>query len=82
MSVDAANDAVKRAARRIGLTGDFGSHSLRTGFTTDAIDAGVPREHVQHHGGWKNAKSLDNYIRKSSTWGDTNPALRLVHTTN
>lgn len=82
MSVDAANDAVKRATGRIGLTGDFGSHSLRTGFTTDAIDAGAPREHVQHHGGWKNAKSLDNYIRKSSTWGDTNPALHLVQATN
>lgn len=78
MSVQAANAAVQLAAARIGLDGDFGSHSLRTGFTTDALNAGSTREHVQHHGGWKNAKSLDSYIRKSATWADTNPALVLL----
>ncbi|MDQ6797287.1 MAG: tyrosine-type recombinase/integrase, partial [Actinomycetota bacterium] len=79
MRRDAANDAVKRAAARAGLTGDFGSHSLRSGFTTDAIDAGAKREHVQHHGRWKNTRSLDPYYRKTNTWGETNPAVHLAN---
>lgn len=78
MSVQAANQAVQLAVERIGLKGDFGSHSLRAGFTTDALDAGATREQVQHHGGWKNIRSLDSYVRRPSTWADTNPALNLV----
>lgn len=81
MSVQAANVAVQLAAARIGLDGDFGSHSLRAGFTTDALDAGSTRENVQHHGGWKNVKSLDSCVRKSPTWAHTNPALVLVQGT-
>ncbi|MGH9153899.1 MAG: tyrosine-type recombinase/integrase [Acidimicrobiales bacterium] len=75
---DAINDIIRRAATRAGLVGDYGSHSPRAGFTTDCIDAGIPREHVQHHGRWTNIRSLDPYYRKTSTWGRTNPASRLA----
>jgi site-specific recombinase XerC len=78
MHRDAINDVVQRAATRAGLLGDYGSHSPRAGFTTDCIDADIPREHIQHHGRWRNIRSLDPYIRKTSTWGRTNPALRRV----
>jgi integrase len=79
---DAINDIVRRAAGRAGLVGDYGSHSPRAGFTTDCIDAGITREHVQHHGRWTNIRSLDPYYRKTSTWGRTNPAARLAHHDN
>jgi integrase len=78
MHRDAINDVVQRGAARAGLDGDYGSHSPRAGFTTDCIDAEIPREHVQRHGRWRNIRSLDPYIRKTSTWGRTNPALRLA----
>jgi integrase len=82
MHRDAINDIVRRAAKRAGLVGDYGSHSPRAGFTTDCIDAGIPREHVQHHGRWRNIRSLDPYYRKTSTWGTTNPATQLAQHDN
>jgi integrase len=78
MHRDALNDIVQRATQRVGLVGDYGSHSPRAGFTTDCIDAGIPREHIQHHGRWNNIRSLDPYIHKTRTWGTTNPAIRLA----
>jgi hypothetical protein len=74
----AVGEIVQRAAARAGVTSDYGSHSPRAGFTTDALDAGATREHVQTYGGWQNAKSLDSYYRRTNIWGTTNPASRLT----
>lgn len=74
----AVGEIIQRAAARAGLTGNYGSHSPRAGFTTDALDAGATREHVQTYGGWQNAKSLDPYYRRTNIWGTTNPATRLA----
>lgn len=79
MSVQAASHTVQQAAQRAGLDGDYGSHSLRSGFTTDALDANVTRDQVKHHGGWRNSRSLDPYIRKSATWARTNPAIQMIN---
>jgi integrase len=68
---------VQNAAARAGIKGRFGSHSPRTGFATDALDNGSPREQVQTYGGWRNQKSLDSYYRRTNTWGKTNPATNL-----
>lgn len=81
LSVQSVNRTVQRTAERFGIAGTFGSHSLRSGFTTDAINHGATREQVQHHGGWRNATSLDPYIRRTAIWATTNPALRLNHRT-
>lgn len=78
----AIGDVVQRAATRAGLPGDYGSHSPRAGFTTDALDAGATREQVQTYGGWQNAKSLDPYYRRTHIWGTTNPASRLARLDN
>jgi integrase len=77
MTRDAISDVIKTTAERAGLTGDFGSHSPRAGFATDALDDGIPREQVQTYGGWRNHKSLDSYYRRTHIWGTTNPANRL-----
>ena len=74
---DAISDVIETTAERAGLTGDFGSHSPRAGFATDALDDGIPREQVQTYGGWRNHKSLDSYYRRTHIWGTTNPANRL-----
>lgn len=78
LSRESISDIVKAAASRAGITGDFGSHSPRAGFATDALDDGVPREQVQTYGGWKNNNSLDSYYRRTRIWGTTNPANRLA----
>lgn len=75
---DGAAQAVKRAARAAGLTGDYASHSLRSGFVTDALDAGATREQVQRHGRWTNVSSIDPYYRKTQIWGTANPSARLA----
>ncbi|MGH9212456.1 MAG: hypothetical protein ACRD2C_17540 [Acidimicrobiales bacterium] len=36
----------------------------------------------QHHGRWRNIRSLDPYYRKTSTWGTTNPATPLAQHDN
>ena len=77
MTRDAISDVIKTTAQRAGLTGNFGSHSPRAGFATDALDDGIPREQVQTYGGWRNHKSLDSYYRRTHIWGTTNPANRL-----
>lgn len=78
ISRESISDIVKSTATRAGLTGDYGSHSPRAGFATDALDDGAPREQVQTYGGWRNHKSLDSYNRRTNTWGNTNPANRLA----
>ena len=75
MTRDAISDVIKNTAQRAGLTGNFGSHSPRAGFATDALDDGIPREQVQTYGGWR--KSLDSYYHRTHIWGTTNPANRL-----
>jgi hypothetical protein len=79
ISREAISDIVKHAAARAAITGDFGSHSPRAGFATDALDDGAPREQVQTYGGWRNTKSHHSYYRRTKTWGPTNPANRLGH---
>lgn len=71
---DGESQIVERAARAAGLVGDYASHSLRAGFVTDALDAGVTREQVQRHGRWINIGSIDPYFRKTLVWGPSTPS--------
>lgn len=78
ISRNAVNDVIANLARRVGLTGHYTSHSPRAGFVTTAIDANIPREHIQRHGDWASSKGLDPYYRKTRTWSPTsNAAMQL-----
>ncbi len=51
----------------------WGGHSLRRGFATEAIAAGVPERDVQRHGRWRSRASMDPYIDAARTFDATNP---------
>lgn len=51
----------------------WGAHSLRRGFATEAIARGVPERDVQHHGRWRSRASMDPYIDTARTFDATNP---------
>lgn len=78
MHRDAINDIVRRAAARAGLVGDYGSHSPRAGFTTDCIDADIPASTSNTTAAGATSAASTPYVRKTSTWGGTNPAIRLA----
>jgi hypothetical protein len=74
----AIGEIIQRAAARAGITGNYGSHSPRAGFTTDALDASAKREQVQTYGGWQNAKaSTPTTDAPTSGAPPTPPAARL-----
>jgi integrase len=56
----------------------WGGHSLRRGFATEAIAAGVPERDVQRHGRWRSRASMDPYIDAARTFDATNPTHWLV----
>ncbi len=43
----------------------FGTKSGRAGGATTAVNAGVPREDVQAHGGWA-SDAVDRYVTRST----------------
>lgn len=53
-------EIIKRRAAAAGLddAGRWGGHSLRRGFATEAIAAGVPERDVQRHGRWRSRASM------------------------
>lgn len=59
------NHIVKRAVTLIQLDpSTYGSHSLRSGATTEAINRGVSREDVRKQGGWSaNSTTIEKYIQ-------------------
>ena len=68
-------EIIKRRAAAAGLedAGRWGGHSLRRGFATEAIAAGVPERDVQRHGRWRSRASMDPYIDAARTFDPTNP---------
>jgi integrase len=52
---------------------NWGAHSLRRGFATEAIAQGVPERDVQRHGRWESRASMDPYIEVANTFDATNP---------
>lgn len=73
LDTDAVANVVRRRAEAAGIEGDFASHSLRSGFVTEAIEAGVASTKIADHGGWRNPDSLRIYYRRSGSFGPTNP---------
>lgn len=68
-------EIIKRRAVAAGLEDAqlWGGHSLRRGFATEAIAAGVPERDVQRHGRWRSRASMDPYIDAARTFDPTNP---------
>ena len=68
-------EIIKRRAATAGLEDaeQWGGHSLRRGFATEAIAAGVPERDVQRHGRWRSRASMDPYVDAARTFDGTNP---------
>lgn len=68
-------EIIKRRAHAAGLDDAqlWGGHSLRRGFATEAIAAGVPERDVQRYGRWRSRASMDPYIDAAAVFDPTNP---------
>jgi integrase len=65
LSTPTPNHIVKRLVALIQRDPkDYGSHSLRSGATTEAIQRGVSKDDVRKQGGWSvNSATIEKYIR-------------------
>lgn len=64
MSGRAVGELVKRYAHKAGLDpNDFGGHSLRAGFATQAALAGAADREIMRQGRWTNPRTVHDYIR-------------------
>jgi len=67
---------VKRRARLAGLEGDFGAHSLRSGFVTEAGKQGMPLPAVMAMTEHRSVASVIGYFQTGAA--EDNPAARLL----
>jgi integrase len=67
---------VKRRARLAGLDGNFGAHSLRSGFVTEAGKQGVPLPAVMAMTEHRSVASVIGYFQAGAA--EDNPAARLL----
>ncbi|MBU8974514.1 site-specific integrase [Lysobacter sp. MMG2] len=67
---------VKRRAKLAGLEGDFGAHSLRSGFVTEAGKQGVPLPAVMAMTEHRSVASVLGYFQAGAA--EDNPAARLL----
>ena len=71
MSPRAIGDLVKRYAERAGLDPrDFGGHSLRAGFATQAALGGASDREIMRQGRWTNPSTVHDYIRTANPLED------------
>lgn len=70
MSPRSVGERVQVLARRAGLPGRWGGHSLRRGLATEASRAGVPDRVIQLATGHKSRASLDPYVEPSRRWDE------------
>ncbi len=72
----AVADIVKRRAARAGMRGDFGGHSLRSGFITEGARQGVALPALMAMTEHRAAGSVIGYFQAGSV--EQNPAARLL----
>jgi integrase len=71
MSGRAVGELVKRYAERAGLDpADFGGHSLRAGFATQAALGGATDRQIMRQGRWTNPRTVHDYIRTANPLED------------
>jgi integrase len=76
LSPAAVGKIVQRRARRAGLKGDFGGHSLRSGFVTEAGRQGVPLAAVMAMTEHRSVSSVVGYFQSGAA--EQNPASKLL----
>ncbi|MGV1109934.1 site-specific integrase [Xanthomonas translucens] len=76
LSPAAVAEIVQRRARLAGLEGDFGGHSLRSGFVTEASRQGVPLPAIMQMTEHRAVSSVVGYFQTGSA--AHNPAARLL----
>ncbi|TAL84096.1 MAG: site-specific integrase [Rhodanobacter sp.] len=79
LSPAAVGEIVKRRARLAGLEGDFGGHSLRSGFVTEASRQGVSLPAIMAMTEHRAVASVMGYFQTGGATG--NPAARLLEDT-
>jgi len=75
LSPAAVGEIVQRRARLAGLEGDFGDHSLRSGFVTEARRQGVALLAIMQLTEHRSVSSVAGYFQSGGA--ATNPAARL-----
>jgi integrase len=76
LSPAAVGEIVQRRAKLAGLEGDFGGHSLRSGFVTEAGRQGVPLAAVMQMTEHRAVSSVVGYFQAGAA--DQNPAAQLL----
>lgn len=76
LSAAAVSEIVQRRAKRAGLAGNYGGHSLRSGFVTEAGLQGVPLPAVMAMTEHRSVASIVGYFQAGSA--EQNPASRLL----
>lgn len=78
LSPAAVSEIVQRRARLTGLEGDYGGHSLRSGFVTEASRQGISLPAIMHLTEHRAVSSVVGYFQSGGATG--NPAARLLET--
>ncbi|THD62552.1 MAG: integrase [Bradyrhizobium sp.] len=66
LSGDAVGVILKRRLRQVGCDpSDYSGHSLRAGFVTEAVNAGIPTWKIRRQTGHSSDTMLDRYIRRA-----------------
>ena len=77
LSGRAIADAIATRAAAMGLAGDWGGHSLRRGFATEAYARGNPELEIMRHGRWRAASTMRGYLDEGTRTRVSNPSSNL-----
>jgi integrase len=71
LSADAVSVIVKRRLKETGCDpSDYSGHSLRAGFVTEAVNAGIPTWRIRRQTGHSSDAMLDRYIRQIEAFSE------------
>jgi len=70
-------DLIVTRAAAMGLKGDWGGHSLRRGFATEAYARGNPETEIMRHGRWRAASTMRGYLDEGTRTRTRNPSSNL-----
>jgi integrase len=72
LSAEAVSVIVKRRLKETGCDpSDYSGHSLRAGFVTGAVNAGIPTWKIRRQTGHSSDAMLDRYIRQAGMFSDS-----------
>jgi integrase len=71
LSADAVSVILKRRLKDTGCDpSDYSGHSLRAGFVTEAVNAGIPTWKIRRQTGHSSDAMLDRYIRQAEAFSE------------